>query len=67
MVAIGLVFSTLLELSLTGVAGIASPIAFALLAVIGALLLANVDCPTGAGIVTGTLRRFRCKLAVGPG
>ena len=40
MVAIGLVFSTLLELSLTGVAGIASPIAFALLAFIGVLLLA---------------------------
>ena len=43
MVAIGLVFSTLLELSLTGVAGIASPIAFALLAFIGVLLLADVD------------------------
>ena len=43
MVAIGLVFSTLLELSLTGVAGIASPIAFALLAVIGVLLLFNAD------------------------
>ena len=42
MVAIGLVFSTLLELSLTGVAGIASPIAFVLLAVIG-VLLANAD------------------------
>ena len=43
MLAIGLVFSTLLELSLTGVAGIASPIAFAVLAVIGVLLLADVD------------------------
>ena len=43
MVAIGLVFSTLLELSLTGVAGIASPIAFTLLAVIGVLLLFDAD------------------------
>ena len=35
MIGIGLVFSTLLELSLTGVTAVASPIAFAVLALIG--------------------------------
>jgi cytochrome c-type biogenesis protein len=43
MVAIGLIFSTLLEVSLTGVTAVASPIAFAVLAVIGVLLILNVD------------------------
>ena len=43
MVAIGLIFSTLLEVSLTGVTAVASPIAFAALAVIGVLLILNVD------------------------
>ncbi len=43
MAAVGLVFSTLLELSLTAVIAVASPIAFAVLAVIGALLVLDVD------------------------
>lgn len=41
--AIGLVFSTLLEISLTGVTAVASPIAFVALAVIGVLMVADVD------------------------
>ena len=43
MAAVGLVFSTLLELSLTAVIAVASPIAFVVLAAIGALLIADVD------------------------
>lgn len=43
MLAVGLVFSTLLEASLTGVVAAVSPIAFVVLALLGVVLLADVD------------------------
>lgn len=43
MVALGLVFTTVLEVSLTNVIGIVSPIAFGLLFVISLLLILDVD------------------------
>ena len=43
MIGIGLIFSTLLELSLTGVTALMTPIALAMLAFIGVLMIANVD------------------------
>ncbi len=43
MVAVGLLFTTVLEVSLTSVIGIVSPIAFGVLLVISLLLIFNVD------------------------
>jgi cytochrome c-type biogenesis protein len=43
MTILGLVFTTLLEVSLTGVVGIISPIAFGALTVVSLLLIFNVD------------------------
>ena len=43
MVAVGLLFTTVLEVSLTSVIGIVSPIAFGILFVISLLLIFNVD------------------------
>ncbi len=43
MVSLGLVFTTILQVSLTNVIGIASPIAFGILMVISLLLIFNVD------------------------
>jgi cytochrome c-type biogenesis protein len=43
MLAVGLVFTTLLESSLTRVVGVVSPVAFGLLAVASLLLLADVE------------------------
>jgi cytochrome c-type biogenesis protein len=42
MAALGLVFATLLETPIAAVAGVASPVAFALLAAYGTLLLAGI-------------------------
>jgi len=42
MTAVGLVFTTLLEQSLTGVVSVVSPMAFALLAVLGVVLVADL-------------------------
>ncbi len=43
MMILGLVFTTLLEISLTGVVGIVSPIAFGALTVVSLFLIFNVD------------------------
>ena len=43
MALLGLIFSTILEVSLTNVVGVASPIAFGILFVISLLLIFNVD------------------------
>lgn len=43
MFLLGLIFTTILEVSLTSVIGIISPIAFVLLAIISILLIFNVD------------------------
>ena len=43
MTILGLIFTTLLEVSLTGVVGIISPIAFGALTVVSLLLIFNVD------------------------
>jgi cytochrome c-type biogenesis protein len=43
MLALGLIFTTLLQISLTSVTQIVSPIAFGVLIVLGLLLIANVD------------------------
>lgn len=43
MVSLGLVFTTILQVSLTNIIGIASPIAFGILLVISILLILNVD------------------------
>lgn len=42
MAGVGIVFTTLLEQSLTGVVSVVSPIAFALLAVLGVVLIADL-------------------------
>ncbi len=43
MMALGLIFTTILEVSLTGVIGIVSPVAFGVLLAISLLLIFNVD------------------------
>lgn len=43
MLLLGLIFTTIFEVSLTNVIGIVSPIAFGILLIIGLLLILNVD------------------------
>ena len=43
MTILGLIFTTLLEISLTGVVGIISPVAFGALTIVSLLLIFNVD------------------------
>ena len=56
MVILGLIFTTILEVSLTNIIGIVSPIAFGILLVISLLLIFNVDVgrflPKGRAPVT---------------
>ena len=57
MLALGLIFTTLLEVSLTNIIGIVSPIAFGILFIISLLLILNVDIsrfiPKGKTRLTG--------------
>ncbi len=57
MLALGLIFTTILEVSLTSIIGIISPIAFGILLIISLLLIFNVDVgrflPRGKTRLTG--------------